>query len=126
MRASGALQTFDCEKFLCRYYGANAPVYQVDILDTNTMTFHGGERSYHLYLLPLLTVCFSLSGHTRATAADALLQSSLYAGSIDRLMFHCRGAGYCATPVSWRGHPDSFGRHLDWRHKPSGARLCSM
>ncbi|CAK0787896.1 hypothetical protein CVIRNUC_011118 [Coccomyxa viridis] len=34
------------------YYGANAPVYQVDILDTNTMTFHGGAlatvpRLYH-------------------------------------------------------------------------------
>ena len=40
--ASGAGQTSDSVT-LCRYYGANAPVYQVDILDTNTMTFHGGE-----------------------------------------------------------------------------------
>ena len=66
-----------CERFLCRYYGANAPVYQVDILDTNTMTFHGGKPSNYWYLLPLLTVCFSLSRHTGATAADALLQRSL-------------------------------------------------
>ena len=45
--ASGAWQGTD-DASLCRYYGANAPVYQVDILDTNTMTFHGGE------LLPML------------------------------------------------------------------------
>ena len=76
--ASGALQTFDGEGSLCRYYGANAPVYQVDILDTNTVTFHGGERSYHWYLLPLLTVCFSLSRHTGATAVDAFLQGSIH------------------------------------------------
>lgn len=33
-----------CAMSLCRYYAANAPVYQVDILDTNTMTFVGGEH----------------------------------------------------------------------------------
>ena len=31
---------------LRRYYAANAPVYQVDILDTTTMTFVGGESLF--------------------------------------------------------------------------------
>ena len=40
--ASG-LEQIIASATLCRYYAANAPVYQVDILDTNTMTFHGGK-----------------------------------------------------------------------------------
>lgn len=135
----------DNEWNLHRYYAANAPVYQVDILDTNTMTFHGGVSlcsqatlsSHHAllkrpciygvvhhltYMHGFACFCTGRQYSSNSFGCSPVAVQSVCM-PLQQPSHLCRSIRHCAASVPRRFYPHGFWRHMDRWHQPSGARL---